>query len=120
MCEVHQFCIDLQVLKDNFYFDDKYEYELYKNFQKKYKQTLNLFVEYVYLKSKTLNDEDSIVAFLNVVTKVETTLHPFSKKIYTIQEEKNNSELYTIEEKLEEEEENSITSYSIDISEIDF
>ncbi|CAG8840250.1 21955_t:CDS:2, partial [Gigaspora margarita] len=116
----HQFCIDLQVLKDNFYFDDKYEYELYKNFQKKYKQTLNLFVEYVYLKSKTLNNKDSIVAFLYIVTKVEITLYLFSKKIYTIQEEKNNSELYTIEEKLEEEEENSITSYSIDISEKDF
>ncbi|CAG8852701.1 44443_t:CDS:2, partial [Gigaspora margarita] len=57
-------------------------------------------------------NEDSIVAFLYIVTKVETTLHPFSKKIYTIQKKKNNSELYTIEEKLEKEEENSITSYT--------
>ncbi|CAG8811202.1 42664_t:CDS:1 [Gigaspora margarita] len=120
MYEAHQFCIDFQELKDNFYFDNKYEYELYKNFQKKYKQTLNLFVEYIYLKLKTLNDKDSIVVFLYIVTKVETTLYPFFKKIYTIQEEKYNSELYTIEEKLEEEEENFITSYSIDISEKDF
>jgi hypothetical protein len=98
MCTQHQFCLDYQELVKGYFFDDKCDYIMFKKFQTKYQQTLNLLVDYNYLKSKAINTEEKIIQFLYIVKKIQNELHPFSKNIYSIMEEEEPYELYDIKE----------------------